>query len=163
MDPAEYHKIADPLSEVTRAERKWVLVSSAALFALSWGGLIPGKIDTLGIEVAQPNPRLLVILALAVTLYFLAAFIFYFRADRYVAENRLLRFERAQIDPVMESIVGNEEGKFERGGQLEDKLEEIIQGDIRWHIRIRYGFEFWSAVSFGLVSIALGIVWLSVS
>jgi hypothetical protein len=73
--------VRDPLSDVTRKERRLLLGVSLIGFALVYGRLIPDKISALGIEINPSNQKSLLLLILLVTLYFFAAFIIYALAD----------------------------------------------------------------------------------
>jgi hypothetical protein len=73
--------LKDPLSQVTRAERRMLLGSSALSVFMIKTGLIPTRISALGVDFAQSDQRaILVVLALVVT-YFLGAFIVYGLTD----------------------------------------------------------------------------------
>ncbi|MGD0626390.1 MAG: hypothetical protein ABSB32_16935 [Thermodesulfobacteriota bacterium] len=74
-------RLRDPLSEVTRKERRSLLVASIIGIAIAKSGLIPSKISALGIEFGQTDQRSLLMVMAFVTLYFLAAFIFYAASD----------------------------------------------------------------------------------
>jgi hypothetical protein len=73
--------VGDPLSEVTRKTRLYLLAVSLIGVAMVTTGLVPTKIATFGIELEQPNRSALLILIALVNLYFLAAFIIYAVSD----------------------------------------------------------------------------------
>lgn len=60
--------LSDPLSEVTRKERKFLLgVSMIGLF-VSYSGIVPTKIAALGIELSTTDQKSFLILLALVTL-----------------------------------------------------------------------------------------------
>jgi hypothetical protein len=70
-------RLKDPLSEVTRNERKTLLGLSAIGIVVAKTGLVPTKISALGIEFdARDQTALLRILA-GIIAYFVAAFLVY--------------------------------------------------------------------------------------
>lgn len=81
--------LANGLSEVARAERRWLLGMSLLLLAMSFGELVPKKIDALGVELTTTASRSLVLLLIGVELYFLLAFRVYSAADRALWHARL--------------------------------------------------------------------------
>jgi hypothetical protein len=73
--------VGDPLSEVTRKTRLYLLAVSLVGVAMVMTGLVPTKIATFGIELEQPNRNALLFLIAFVNLYFLVAFIIYAVSD----------------------------------------------------------------------------------
>lgn len=71
----------DPLSTVTRRERKFLLVSSITGITIVKTGFIPSKISALGIEFAQTDQNSLLFVIGLVILYFLIAFLIYGTSD----------------------------------------------------------------------------------
>jgi hypothetical protein len=64
LDTVTDATVTDPLSAVTRGERKALLAACAVGLAISVGGLVPQKIEALGIAVsASQKENLLQILA----------------------------------------------------------------------------------------------------
>ncbi len=159
MSDPEYQQIADPLSEVTRAERKWALVSSTVLVGMTWGGLAPNKVEFLGIDLGPTSSSALVGIAAALTLYFFISFVVYFRADHFVAEHRLLVLERDELERFFQKATEITEGGLNRGGQLETELTKAMRRQMDENIRIRYRWEIGSVVVISLVSILGTIAW----
>jgi hypothetical protein len=157
--PPDDREIVDPLSPTTRAERKWLLVSSFVLVAVSWGGLAPSKIDAFGLEIGQTRPGVLVGLAATATAYFLCAFYFYYRSDRFVADKRYFLAQRAagrELTKELRTLAGIPD--FE-GGKLEDTSLRLTHGTFKRFVRRRYVFEFWSAIGAGLASLLAALTW----
>jgi hypothetical protein len=78
---AEQEGYADPLSAVTRAERKSLLLVSTIGLVIERTGLVPTKITTVGVEFSQADQRHLMQLFGAVIAYYLAAFTIYSWTD----------------------------------------------------------------------------------
>ena len=73
--------LRDPLSEVTRKERRILLGACAIAFTIARTGLVPSRISALGVDfTAGDQKSLLSIMALVIT-YFLAAFLTYAISD----------------------------------------------------------------------------------
>lgn len=88
----------DPLSEITRKERRNLLISNVGLVAMIWGSLVPTKIAAFGIDLVSSERYSLVAILFAVSCYFLTAFWFYARVDERVwylalvdAESKMFR------------------------------------------------------------------------
>ena len=73
--------LKDPLSSVTRAERRALLGVSALSIFITSTGLIPTKISALGVDFGQSDQRALLIVIALVVAYFLSAFVVYGLAD----------------------------------------------------------------------------------
>lgn len=73
LGPLKDAALYDPLAEVTRSERKHLLLVSLVCLALTWSDLLPTKIEALGIEISPADRSNLVILLGLTLLYFLAA------------------------------------------------------------------------------------------
>ena len=73
--------LRDPLSQVTRAERRMLLGISALSIFVTSTGLIPTKISALGVDFGQSDQRALLIVLALVVAYFLVAFVVYGLTD----------------------------------------------------------------------------------
>ena len=73
--------LRDPLSDVTRRERVYLLATSTIGIAIVRTGLVPSEISALGIQFNAANRNALVVLLGIVVAYFLVAFIIYGVAD----------------------------------------------------------------------------------
>lgn len=73
--------LADPLSEVTRRERKYLLGISVIGLFVSYSGAIPTKIAALGIELTTSNQESFLVILALIIIYFLIAFCIYGVAD----------------------------------------------------------------------------------
>lgn len=74
-------RLRDPLSEVTRRERRGLLGVSLLGVAVVQTGLLPTEISALGVKLAAADQKMLVILLAIVCLYFLLAFVTYAASD----------------------------------------------------------------------------------
>lgn len=73
--------VYDPLSEVTRKERRLLLGMSTIGIAIVRTGLLPTKISALGIEFGAADQRSLLNILAVITAYFLVAFVVYAASD----------------------------------------------------------------------------------
>lgn len=81
VEPTQDPQLRDPLSEVTRKERLYLLAISTIGITIEYTGLIPSEITTFGIRFGEADQNyLLIILALVIT-YFLVAFTLYAASD----------------------------------------------------------------------------------
>jgi len=89
-------RLRDPLSEVTRKERRALLGISVLGIALVHTGIVPSEVAALGITLNAPEQSKLLLLMALVCAYFLIAFVVYAFSD-YAAWQRALHdatFER---------------------------------------------------------------------
>ena len=77
LDP----RVLDPLSEVTRRERKALLIVSLIALAISLGGLVPTKIQALGVDLSVPQQDSILLLIALSVIYLLGGFSIYLWAD----------------------------------------------------------------------------------
>jgi hypothetical protein len=95
-------RISDPLSDVTRKERRALLGLSAAAIVVAKTGLLPTKIANLGVEFGLSD-RVLLLKGLAiVVLYFLIVFLVYLWSDLL---RWRLSFHGAMRDVLTSTIV----------------------------------------------------------
>jgi hypothetical protein len=115
-------KLTDPLSDVTRQARVYLLGTSAIGVTIVFTGLIPTEISTFGIKFAEADRKSLLLICALVVGYFLASFIAYalsdyvewqaarrdlasrerlseVRTQRVEAENQLEMIRLANMDP----------------------------------------------------------------
>ncbi|MFB3884447.1 MAG: hypothetical protein ACE144_04410 [Thermodesulfobacteriota bacterium] len=74
-------RIRDPLSDVTRKERRLLLGVSVIGIAIVKIGLVPSRISAFGIDFTPVNQKSLLYLFAVIVIYFLAAFIIYSASD----------------------------------------------------------------------------------
>ena len=74
-------KLKDPLAEITRKERKALLVIATLAIAIVEAGLLPTRINAFGIELETIDQVVLLKLLSFIVMYFLIGFIVYGSAD----------------------------------------------------------------------------------
>ena len=74
-------RLQDPLSEVTRTERRTLLGVSAVGIVIAQSGLVPSKISALGIEFDRTDQSALLKMLAVIVVYFLVAFLIYATSD----------------------------------------------------------------------------------
>ncbi|KGP01215.1 hypothetical protein JT27_13095 [Alcaligenes faecalis] len=83
-DPSPSDYLVDPLSPLSRAERRNLLLASFIGFLMSKAGLIPTKLSAFGIELSAPQQSAFFLAAALVIGYFLLAFLAYSVPDLLV-------------------------------------------------------------------------------
>lgn len=73
--------LRDPLTELTRKERRSLLLASALGVIFVKGGFVPSKIATFGIEFTETDQRSLLLVVSVIVLYFLTGFFLYAASD----------------------------------------------------------------------------------
>lgn len=103
LDLIDHPSRHDPLSEVTRKERKSLLISCVVGIAISAGGLVPDKIEALGISIEPNQEESLYYILAGVIAYLLTAFTIYAWSD---LKRRDLQVERARngLRPLIKRI-----------------------------------------------------------
>ncbi|MFV0543661.1 MAG: hypothetical protein ACK5L8_08250 [Marinicella pacifica] len=74
-------RVLNPFHEITRRTRKSLLLTTFLAFSITWAGLIPTKIEALGIELSSSDQTALHILIVIALIYFLIAFWIYSASD----------------------------------------------------------------------------------
>lgn len=143
--------LKDPLSDVTRKERVYLLVTSTIGIAIAKTGLIPSRISALGIQFEEANQSALLLLLGSVAAYFLVAFIIYAVADFFAwldnyrmvvgARRRLEKRLNSKADARRERVYSNlREGvPNTEGGDWKDEftvhwmqeLDQELKDDLR--------------------------------
>lgn len=127
--------LRDPLSEVTRKERVYLLGSSIAGIAIVKMELIPTRITTLGIEFDAVNQETFLFILGLVVLYFLAAFLVYAASDflAWTEEYRaaLEEIRRPQLDLFKELAIWRDHLREQAGiSRGEEEHEQDIPPEI---------------------------------
>jgi len=105
-------KINDPLSEVTRKERRSLLGVSALGVAMSATGLIPTEISALGIKFPPTEQAMFVRAITGVVFFYLIAFIVYAWSD-YISWKIELQEWLIEQHPTFDGDEYQEEMKYE--------------------------------------------------
>jgi hypothetical protein len=103
LDAVDDPTVTDPLTEVTRRERKGLLTASGVGLVLSAGGLVPQQIEAVGLTITPQEQSLLYIIG-GIIGYFLVAFSVYAWADLKRRETRALLL-RERVRPVVDEAM----------------------------------------------------------
>lgn len=94
--------LGDPLKEVTRKERRALLGVSVAALIVAKTGILPGRIESIGVDFPAGDKPILLLIFASVIAYFLLAFVVYAASD-FIAWQRSyhelidkLEFEEAE-------------------------------------------------------------------
>ena len=151
-DPDPKSFLADPLSDITRKERRNLIAASFFGVLVAYGGFIPTKVTTFGIELSNLEQTTFVTLVLGVVLYFFLAFTIYGLSDFVV-------WRKTYLDYLRDLAVASENVSYE-DAQYEDYLFSGIpsaawiyslSGKISY---VRIGFEFGVPMAAGVLSMA---------
>jgi hypothetical protein len=118
----EETRLRDPLSDVTRKERHYLLGTSLVGIILVMTGLVPSKISGLGVEFQAADQRWLLAVVAGVIVYFLFAFVIYAASD-FVAWR--VAIIRQIIDINVERCEEDYSGYFPQPGSVEDATEKL--------------------------------------
>lgn len=120
LDTVEDPSVTDPLTEVSRRERKALLAACITGLAISAGGLVPERIETFGITVNPQQEESLLYLLAGVIGYFLAAFSIYAWSDLKRRATVAAR-HRKRLRPLIEAAVATYR---KTQGQLKSRAPE---------------------------------------
>jgi len=110
--------LRDPLSETTRRERKFLLATSAIALTVLHAGLVPTKIEALGIQFSQVDQKVLLRAMAAVIAYFVCGFLVYGVSD-FVAWRR--DFHLSRREALLEQMRKYKEYESLSGERSEDE------------------------------------------
>jgi len=94
----------DPLSGVTRTERRWLLILNVAVATMSYGGMVPSEIDALGLRSAQLNQNVIFFIVLLLALYFLCSFSLYVTPDFKAWKERVAHLKATFIEKKLSEL-----------------------------------------------------------
>lgn len=145
--------LGDPLSDITRKERRNLLVASTTGIAIVSMDMIPTKLSALGIDFSSPAQSSFLILVTAVIAYFFFAFVTCGLADFFVWRSK-----------YQEHLVARE--RESKNWSLDDQLEyeeqhrDLPRADwlYHWHSPVataRLLFEFLVPLIAGVVAICM--------
>lgn len=87
-DPDPATVLSDPLSDISRRERRNLLIASSVAVLMGHAGLVPKKLSALDIEFSAPAQSTFLLLMAAIVAYFLLAFFTYALADFLIWRKR---------------------------------------------------------------------------
>lgn len=88
--------LGNPLSEITRKERRNLLFASTAGIAIAKMEIVPTKLSMLGVDFLPPAQSAFLVLVAVVVAYFIFAFIIYGIADFFVWRKKYQDYRVAQ-------------------------------------------------------------------
>jgi hypothetical protein len=109
--------LSDPLTELTRRERRMLLAVCAIGLIIAKTGFIPKKITALGIDFDPADQRTMLEIIAVIVTYLLVAFVFYALSDVYTKKSRYAEAARLK---AMRRIAGE---------QLVQKLHRKFETD----------------------------------
>lgn len=126
-DPSLSDYLVDPLSPLSRAERRNLLLASFIGFLMSKAGLIPTKLSAFGIELSTPQQSAFSLAAALVIGYFLLAFFTYAVPDFLVW--------RKKYQDYLEGVEVAARGWTQEDQRHHDDLSDSLP-NIRWVYRL---------------------------
>lgn len=110
-DPRDY--LADPLSQISRAERRNLLLAATLAILIAHVNLVPTRMSALGLEFAPPAQASFLVVTALVVGYFMFAFATYALADLFVWRKRyydyLAAVERESKDWTLQDQIEHDE------------------------------------------------------
>jgi len=155
-DPYFTDLLSDPLSEITRKERRNLLFATIAGIAIAAMNMVPTKLSALGIDFSPPAQYSFLLLVAVVVVYFLLAFVTYGLADFFIwrkqYQDHLVRREQEARDWTYEDQLAYEES-----------IDGIPRADwlYNWHNPVAFTrllFEFLVPLISGVVSICMLLI-----
>jgi len=153
FDTFPHLKVKDPLSEVTRKERRSLLAVSLIALVIVKVGLLPEEITTLGIKFAAHDKGGLITIFVFTISFYLIAFLIYALSDfiswrlAFIAE-RKKSFKESRETLIKEGVVLEEDLKI---SILENKWDSVSTTTSR----IRAIFEFIVPIAIAIYSIII--------
>ena len=129
----------DPLTELARTSRQRLLLAAVMCLLISAGGLIPTKIDALGVEFPPPRQTQLVLALLFTLAYFLAEFWVYAWTD----------FQRWQ-NAIFNAVLAERQRRADENPDNETSAEEpslakILPFEIKLRLAVDFRFPIFMA------------------
>ncbi len=126
--------IVDPLSEVSRRTRKYLLAVSGLGIAIVKVGIIPSKIAALGIALDNSNQDAFIITVTALVTYFILAFTIYAWSDFVAWRTDVQRFYARNTERIFKAM---EPGNLKAKSTFSKEIDEA-----------RSGVRFWNGIAF---------------
>lgn len=151
--PHPIELLQDPLRDVTRKERRNLLVSSAICVMVGPLKMVPTNVAVLGIQLQAPQQRMFVLLVGAAVAYFLVAFLIYGIADWLVWMKEYRDYREAKFRAYVTESQRDQE-LYEEQNELfpDSKLLDIAP---TWVAFTRSAFDFLIPVAAGATSLYL--------
>jgi len=143
-------RLLDPLSKVTRKERRNLLIANSLGFVMIKVGVIPTKISALGIEFSLSDQRALLAFTALLIGYFLISFLLYSATD-LIAWRIAISRTRLNILKISELHTGVDEAE----------VREIRRRLMRWALSSRPVSFIRAILDFGFPIVYAGyVVWI---
>ena len=94
-DPSSF--LGDPLSAISRIERRNLLIASTVGLLVGHVGLVPTRISALGLEFDAPAQNAFIVLLALVVAYMASAFSIYATADFFIWRKRYYDYKVARV------------------------------------------------------------------
>lgn len=165
LDSVEDLVATDPLSVVSRGERKVLLILALVTIAVAKGGLVPSEVPALGITL-QPAERLsLLYLFIAILAFYLIGFSLYGRADPK-RRKAVLASKRSGMRETVEELMRiasqerpndpeDEKRWYTEIGEASDAIGLVT--DIDRFSRLRIIFDVYAPLIIGSVALLLAL------
>ena len=141
--------LSDPLSEVTRRERRSLLGLSAIGLAMAWTRFLPSEISAMSFKFDAQNKAKLMLLIAGVIIYYLTAFILYFRSDRLRWKIELKRAEENAARQANDLT----QGSSDEHDHAEQKRRLDLYSGLYESGKVRGFFEFYFPIAIAVVTI----------
>ena len=163
IDPTSA-RASDPLSEVTRSNRKWLLFSSLIGVLFVQVGLVPEKLSILGTEFRNWEDKSLIVVVMCVNGFYLASFVVSAVSDYFALSMKI--FGADMIDDALYEQLLQREADDELTEQ--DKIlmyrlrtHSWVFGASNWVLGIRLVIEFILPILFSVYSIIVMGIYVS--
>jgi hypothetical protein len=149
--PADF--LLDPLSEISRKERRNLLISSMLGIIVAEIDLVPKKMSALGIEFSVSSQKSFVVLIMIVICYFIISFIFYGLTDFVI-------FRKKYQDHLLKAEVESQNWTEEDQRDQDERHATMAIPNTEWFyvwsprlVKVRAVVEFIIPVLIGIASI----------
>lgn len=172
LEAVDDPRVLDPLSEVTRRERKTLLLASLLAFAISIGGLVPTEIEALGIKLSQTERDSILLLVSFSIIYLLSGFFIYSLAD-IRSRNIAIALGRRKISPELSKEISKAQSRVKE--YIDNKKFDMlhkdpvtkkyfaasedlkIAGKAKATGMLRVAFDFYLPIIVGLVAVSFSL------
>lgn len=150
--------LRDPLREITRRERRLLLVMSFIAVAVAQTGLIPTKIEALGIAVEKTDQRAFLLLVAVLIGYLLVTFVIYATSDfvrlRGVFNSTLLRHLQTEHGFYPEKDAPSDNVRERAWKRMERRIGLYMKLG-RWSSFVRTIWEFFFPLGVGAYAVVV--------
>lgn len=156
--PPRAREFTDPFTEVTRRERRLLLIVDLVVLAVVLGGLVPTEVETLGIKVQAPQRLALLWLLFGTNLYLAVTFVIYGWNDLSAWQQDHNSYIKQKADEAVNRFEQFQAHATRRGQEYSDKdLQELVLEEWPFERKlqnIRSHSDFWIPVLISIFSLA---------